>query len=321
MIEILTLIPGKKRKTSKGWWSFNAPCCHHRGHRQDTRGRGGIVLEKTEDWTYSCFNCHFACKFILGKTISYNTRQFLRWIGVDDDQINEWSFESFQQRDLIELVQAKRKKIKVNFKPVKLPAAEMINEENPEHKRFVDYIHSRGLNVTDYPMMVTPRDPGRNRNRIIIPYTFNNAVVGHISRYLDYQTPKYIKEQQPGYLFGYDMQRPEWEVCIVTEGVFDALSVNGCALTHDTISDEQAELLRKLRRTIIVVPDRDSSGLKICDQALEMGFHVSIPDWDPDIKDPNDAAVRYGRLPTIMSIVQNATRSQIKVEMKRRKFQ
>lgn len=321
MIDILTLIPGKKKKTGKGWWSFNAPCCHHLGHRQDTRGRGGIVFERTHDWTYSCFNCHFSCRFTLGKTISHNTRRFLRWLGVDDEEINQWSFESFQQRDLIEIVKEKRKKIKVNFKSVSLPPAELIDETNPEHQRFVDYVHSRGLSISDYPMLVTPNDPGRNSNRIIIPYTFNDRIVGHISRYLDDRTPKYIKEQQPGYIFGYDMQRPEWEVCIVVEGVFDALSVNGCALTHDTISEEQAELLRDLHRTIIVVPDRDEAGFKICDQALEMGFHVSIPNWEPGIKDANDAVVKYGKLPTIMSIVQSATRSRIKVEMKRRKFQ
>jgi DNA primase len=105
----------------------------------------------------------------------------------------------------------------------------------------------------------------------------------------------------------------------VVEGIFDALSLNACALTHDTISDEQAEILRRLNRKIIVVPDLDKTGLTICDRAIELGFHVSIPDWENGIKDANDAVVKYGKLPTLLSILKNATNSKIKLEMTRKK--
>jgi DNA primase len=145
-------------------------------------------------------------------------------------------------------------------------------------------------------------------------------MVGHTSRYLDNRTPKFIKEQQTGYVFGYDFQKPNWEVCLVVEGIFDALSINACALTHDTISDEQAEILRRLNRKVIVVPDLDKTGLAICDRALELGFHISIPNWDDGIKDTNDAVVKYGKLPTLLSILQNATNSKIKLELQRKKI-
>jgi DNA primase len=168
--------------------------------------------------------------------------------------------------------------------------------------------------------MITPNEEGRNNNRVIIPYTFENKIVGHISRYLDDRIPKYIKEQQLGYVFGYDLQKPDYEVCIVVEGVLDALSINGCALTHDTISDEQAELLRGLNRRIIIVPDFDKSGLSIIERALELGFEVSLPNWANDIKDTNDAVLKYGKLPTLISILRAATNSKIKIEMQRTKI-
>jgi DNA primase len=168
--------------------------------------------------------------------------------------------------------------------------------------------------------MITPNEEGRNSNRIIIPYTFENKIVGHISRYLDNRIPKYIKEQQTGFIFGYDFQKPEYEVCIVVEGVLDALSINGCALTHDTISDEQAELLRRLNRRIIVVPDLDKSGIAIIDRAVELGFEVAIPNWSPEIKDTNDAVLKYGKVATLLSILQQATSSKIKIEMQRKKI-
>lgn len=320
MFDILTVIPGRKKTTAKGWVSFNAPCCHNRGHRPDRRSRGGIKFDGETNWSFHCFNCHFKCGFTLGKTFSKNLKQFLLWIGIDDSQINKWSFESLQYKDLVELYATKRKKLKVTFKETELPEGVWLSDQVTEHTKFSDYIKTRGLTAESYPFLITPDDEGRNANRIIIPYMHNNKIVGHISRYLDNRIPKYIKEQQTGYVFGIDLQKPEWEVCIVVEGIFDALSIDGCALTHDTISDEQAEILRSLQKRIIVVPDLDKSGLSIIERALELGFEVSLPNWSNDIKDTNDAVLKYGKLPTLLSILQSATNSKIKIEMQRTKI-
>jgi DNA primase len=107
-------------------------------------------------------------------------------------------------------------------------------------------------------------------------------------------------------------------VGIVVEGIFDALSLNACALTHNTINPEQVELLAQLNRRIIFVPDRDKTGLETCDRALELGYSVSIPNWSAEVKDVNDAVCRYGRLPTLLSILQTATTSRIKVELRKK---
>jgi hypothetical protein len=320
MFDILTLIPGKRKRTSSGWYTFNSVCCHHRGHRPDKKGRGGIIFENEVNWNYHCFNCDFTCGFVLGKSLSRNLRLMLSWVGIDQSQINKWSLESLQQKDLIEIYLERRKKLTVNFKETSLPPnAILIDGSNIDHKNYVTYIESRGLSLSDYPFMITPNENGRNKNRIIIPYTFQNKIVGHISRYIDDREPKYVKDQQQGYVFGYDLQKPDYEVCVVVEGIFDALSIGGCALTHDNISDEQAELLRKLNRRIIVVPDLDKTGLTVIDRALELGFEVSIPDWHHSVKDTNDAVKRYGKLPTLLSILKNYSKSKIKVELKRKK--
>jgi DNA primase len=109
-------------------------------------------------------------------------------------------------------------------------------------------------------------------------------------------------------------------VCLVFEGIFDAISMNGCALTHNTINDNQVGVLKKLGKRIIVVPDQDKTGLEICDRALELGFDVSLPNWEDDVKDANDAMVKYGRLATLLSILETATSSKIKIEMMRNKI-
>lgn len=319
MFDILQIVPGKKKTTQSGWHSFNAICCHNRGHKTDTRGRGGIKFDG-ENWSYHCFNCGFKCNFTLGRTISKNTRQFLTYCGMDKDDINKYSLESLQHKDLLDFTKIKREKKKIKFKETYLPDAELIDENNPKHQIYVSYLNKRKIRINDYPFMCTPDMEGRQANRVIIPYTYENKIVGHTSRYLDDRTPKFINDQQQGYVFGYDLQKPEYEVCIVTEGIFDALSINGLALTHNTISEDQAQMLKNLNKKVIIVPDQDKTGLQICDRALDLGFYVSIPNWDIDVKDVNDSVVKYGKLATLLSILQSATNSKIKIEIKRKQL-
>jgi hypothetical protein len=321
MFDILSIIPGKRKLTGSGWNSFNAVCCHHRGHKADKRSRGGIKFDGQTNWSFHCFNCGYKCGFQLGRSISKNTRQFLIWLGVDDTQISKWSLESLQQKDILDFTQPKVKEKKIKFNDHELPEdAVLIDQNNPLHNVYVDYLRARGISISEYPFMVTPNEQGRMGNRIIIPYTYKNKIVGHTSRFLDNKIPKYINEQQPGYVFGYDFQQPDQSVSILVEGIFDALSLGACALTHNTISDEQAILLAQLNRQIIFVPDRDKSGLETCERAIQLGYSVSIPNWDKDVKDVNDAVVNYGRLPTLLSILQSATMSKIKIELQRKKI-
>jgi len=321
MFDILSIVPGKKKLTSSGWYSLNAICCGYRGHRPDKRSRGGIKFDGESNWSMHCFNCGFKCGFTLGKTLTKNTKQFLSWCGIEETQIQKWNLESLQYKDLLDYVKVKKEKLRVKFKEHTLPEGELIDINNTLHKIYVDYLQSRKINPNSYPFMITPNETGRMGKRIIIPYTFKNKIVGHTSRFLDNKIPKYINEQQPGYVFGFDFQKPDWQVCILVEGIFDALSINGCALTHNTINDDQALLLSSLKKQIIFVPDRDKTGLETCDRALELGYSVSIPNWESDVKDVNDAVVRYGKLATLLSIFQSATTSKVKIEMQRRKIE
>jgi hypothetical protein len=320
VFDILQLIPGKKKLTQSGWHSFNAVCCHNRGHTVDKRGRGGIKFANADNWSYHCFNCGFKSGFTLGKSITKNTRQLLSYLGMDKEQIDRYSFESLQHKDLLDFTKIKKEKKKVKFKEMILPEAELVDSNNPDHEVFVNYLRKRKLSVKDYPFMCTPDDEGRQANRVIIPFTYENKIVGHTSRYLDDRKPKFISEQQSGYLFGVDLQQPDWQVCVVVEGIFDALSINGCALTTNAINDEQADILRNLNRKIIVVPDQDKSGMDVINRALDLGFYVSMPDWEEGIKDVNDAVIKYGKLPTLLSILQSATNSKIKTEIKRKQL-
>jgi DNA primase len=103
------------------------------------------------------------------------------------------------------------------------------------------------------------------------------------------------------------------------EGIFDALSIGGLAVMHNDISDAQARLIRGLGREITVVPDQDKAGLELIDRAVELGWAVSIPSWE-DCKDVNDAVKKYGRLGTLLTIMQARETSRIKIELRKKQL-
>jgi hypothetical protein len=317
MFDILATIPGKKRHTHSGWYSFNGVCCHHRGHSVDKRGRGGIKIIDGTKWSYHCFNCQFKCNFQLGRHFSGNLKQLLIWSGMDIDDINRYSFESFSQKELIEGPNFQYNNDVIEFENRRLPEYSVSIFDSDQVDVHVSYLHSRGLDPHAYPYYTVDDE---SRPRIIIPYFYNGRIVGNTSRFYDGRKPKYLSEQQTGYVFNIDNQKREWSSCILVEGQFDALSIDGCAYMSSNISDEQAKLLGKLRRNIIVVPDHDKTGMSICDRALNLGYQVSIPDWSNDIKDVNDAVKKYGKLGTLVSILESATSSRIKIEMARKKY-
>lgn len=319
MFDILSIIPGKKKQTSSGWTSFNALCCSHRGHTPDRRGRGGIKFDGQTNWVMHCFNCNYSCSFTLGRTINSKTRQFLTWCGVDNEQIQRWSLESLQHKDILDFI-IKQKREEVKFKTKKLPDGDLLEVNNPQHKFFVDYLLKRKVNLDKYEFYVNPNSKNRTQYGIIVPYTYKNKIVGNTTRYIDNKIPKFINDQQQGYVFNIDNQNSDWTVCILVEGIFDAISIDGVATMHDDISNEQASVLAQLNKKIIFVPDQDKTGLKVTDRALELGYHVSLPEWGNGVKDVNDAVVKYGKLPTLLSILEHATMSKIKIELRKKQI-
>ena len=318
MLDITTVIPSKHKRTASGWVSFNAVCCTHNGENQDKRQRGGIK-QNGDDWSYHCFNCGYKASFKLGRTLSYTTRKLLGWMGLDQNQIAGINLESLKHKDLAELVDSRKSvEVKVTFEHKDLPSELRLLETSDS--KYIEYLQSRKIDWQDYPYMISPDEKGRNANRIVVPYTYEGDVVGWSGRYLDDRTPKFINEQQPGYVFGLDLQQEQWTQLIVVEGLFDALSINAVAVLHNTVSDKQAQIIRQQHKQVTVVPDQDEAGLKLIDRAVELGWAVSIPDWPEHIKDVNDAVKHYGKLGALITIMNSRETSKIKIELAKRKL-
>ena len=252
--------------------------------------------------------------------MSLKARRLLSWMGVPDAEIDALNLESLRHRSIYGIIDDRQRMLNalagIEFEEQELPPlSELLTGED----RRRDYIRQRCV-PDDYPVMIQdhPERAWQHRPSVIIPFTHDGRIVGHTQRFLDDRKPKYISNSQPGYVFGTDLQHYDWTHAIVVEGIFDALCIGGLAVMHSTVSDEQAQLIRRLGKEITVVPDQDLSGMELVDRAMELGWAVSMPPWPSDIKDVNDSVMRYGRLATVLTIFENRETSRIKIEMRKK---
>jgi hypothetical protein len=312
MLDILAYLPAKRKTSTSGWTSFNAPCCVHNGENQDKRQRGGLKTSQ-EGWSYHCFNCGYTASFVLGRNLTFKARKLLLWLNVPLEEIERINLESLKHKSIAGILESRQqveRTTEIRFEERDLPATtqELSGEAT-------SYLTNRSIGL-DYPFLSknTPR-PG-----IVIPFTYENQVVGSCIRFLDDRVPKYLNDMQPGYVFGTDLQRDKWQSVLVMEGVFDALSIGGLAVLHAEINDAQARLIRSLGREVVVVPDQDAAGMKLVDRAVELGWSVSMPDWGNEVKDVNDAVIKYGRLGALLIIMQAREHSKIKIELRKKQI-
>jgi hypothetical protein len=286
MIDIVSFLPGKRKRTSSGWISFNAPCCIHRGDTQDKRSRGGLKTEGN-DWSYHCFNCGYTASFVMGRSVSFKAKNLLKWLGVDEQQIEVINIESLKHKTINGLLDDKKTIVKfdIEFDDRELPENLVLVTE--QHASQYEYLKKRCIPM-NYPFMT---NTSATRLGIVIPFTYDNRIVGNCTRFLDDKIPKYINDMQPGYVFGTDLQQDNWEYVIVVEGIFDALAINGVAVLHNAVNPQQIEIIKSLSRKVIVVPDQDKAGTILIDQANELGWSIAFPTWDDTVKDCADAVL------------------------------
>ena len=317
---LLTYLPAKRKTTPSGWTSFNAPCCHHNGNTADTRGRGGLISE-ADTVSYHCFNCGFKASWQPGRQVSHKLRKLLQWINTPDDIINKLALQVMQENEgfvskqqLVELPKFNTVPLPIDAKPIS-----SFNTVPDNLLPILHYMKDRNLYIDDTEYYWS--SSLGYRDRLIIPFYYEGNVVGWTARTIhDTKQPKYLSEQQPGYVFNLDEQRPQKVFTLVCEGPIDALHIDGVALLGSEVKDQQAMLINRLSKDVIVIPDRDEAGYRLIEQAIELGWGVSLPDWSNDINDVGDAVAKHGRLYALHRIVSCAETSPLKIRLGAKKW-
>ena len=316
---LLSYLPGKRKTTPSGWIGFNAVCC------DDKRQRGGFIVNGGDAVSYHCFNCGFKCSWQPGRHISQKMNKFMRDLNIPDDIISQLRLEALKLDDNNTAeIRSIIPKFDVRALPIDAKSfsewqtfLKLTDDDYQVPQAFynvVEYLAARKIDPLAYPFYHTNK-VGFN-NRIIIPFLYKGEIVGWTARAINDAQPKYLSEQQPGFVFNIDNQQDDREFVIVSEGPFDALSINGCALLGAEIKDSQNWLLKQLGKELVLVPDRDHEGPKTVEQAIELGWSVSMPDWPAGVKDINDAVVKLGQLATLWLIRSAKESNALKIRLK-----
>lgn len=314
-----SLLP--KTKTSpSGWTSFNAPCCHHRGHNRDTRKRAGVMF--TEGVVYNCFNCKFTASWQPGRNITDKFKTLCRWLGASDDDIKQLVFEALKTESIdyepehyVERVRFTEKELPEGAQSLSYWIDSNIEGIDEFIRPVVEYVLDRGHNPLDNNFYWSPAEG--YIDRVIIPFRYDGKIVGNTARKITAGKPKYLSDQHPFFVFNIDAQEEQNQYLFVCEGPFDALAVGGVALLTNEISQQQAHIINNLNKKVIVIPDQDQAGVTLINQAVDYGWSVAFPNWDADVKDCADAVLRYGRLFVTVDAIMTAQEGEIKISVAR----
>ncbi|MCX7592449.1 MAG: hypothetical protein N2235_01570 [Fischerella sp.] len=331
---IRTLLPARRRTSPKGWISFNAVCCHHNGERPDTRGRGGIIFGPGGKVNYHCFNCGFVTRYWPGDNLSIKMRKLLKWFGADDLEINRLKLEALRVKSEVstdlghnqptnDIVLQKYDLPPETkfFSEIRTYLALMPDSDLPKElesfKGIVEYAYNRKINLDKYDLAWSTSKDHLMNYRLIIPCRYKNEIYGYIARGVNNKIkPKYYAQHDGNFVFNLDMQNNKRKFVVVTEGAFDAMSIDAVAVMHNEINETQCELIESLGKDIVVVPDFDVAGSNLIDAALEYGWSVSFPVWRGECKDVNDAVVKYGKLFVLKSIIEGREDNPLKIKLK-----
>lgn len=300
------------RANSRGFFSVLCKVCNDHGKKGDRAGfkfSDGMV-------GYNCFNCGHSASFdpMKHESMPYDMVTVLRAFNVADV---DW--EPVLYTALVngrEERKARQEEFK-SIEPAVLTLPEdfyrLTNDPNDEWAQFaIEYLESRGIPWDAYPFHCVRKsshpDNKRWYGRMIIPVFKDNNVVFWQGRDLtDTMVKKYLSPNvaKESVLSGYErIVKYSEEPLYITEGWFDAFHLEGVAVFGNKMTPEQIKWINQSHRRKVVIPDRFGDGQLLANQAIDLGWSVSLPDIG-SCKDVNDAILKYGQLYTMMTIAEN----------------
>lgn len=305
------------KTTSNGWLTLNCPMCVQNGQaRPDTKHRGGIRFDNGKV-AYQCFNCHMITGWHPGSRLGFKLTKLMRAFGIDEGDIQRLKIQLWDQVVEDDTV------VEEPYKKPDWPEITWPWTVRDLTLEAAEYLDSRGvLELSDWYTSASPIQ-GMD-NRVILPYTSDNKIVGYTARWIgdvpDKKTAKMITNRPPSFVFNLDHQSQQRKYTIVTEGEYDALTLDGVAVMTNSISSEQAKIIEDIDNEPVVLPDKDRAGMTLALQAAELGWSVSFPDWPDGIKDANEAARQFGRVAVLQSVISAIESSPLKIKLLARRW-
>ena len=293
------------RESSTGFRALRCQVCNDHSERAGFKFDGEAVI-------YSCFNCHTKAVYEEGNTdMSRTMRRVLEAHGITREQINEVVGSAFfvkanEPKEITVATMSPQVRLftpEVALPPKSYPIGAPHNEDL--QLPLAEYVLKRGLDPVALNVHFS-LDP-KFLNRVILPCVRDGKIIYWQARTLGNTKPRYLSPgtNKDAVLWGYDNLRANYDLPLfITEGIFDAASVDGIALLGSELNPSKLEILNRSRRRRAVVIDRDANGGRLGQLALDHGWEITFA---PEGCDANQSVQKYGKLFTIWTLMKNMT--------------
>jgi hypothetical protein len=304
--------------SNTGYHILRCPCCH------DYKPRGGFKFEGGKIY-YACFNCGLKPVYEEDSgNISKKFRSVLHDFDIKDSEIDEIVNVAFfkNKKPVIDesatITLDSLKKSIITPVDVKLPPQSIrlgsTSENKDYQEKLTNYLKDRCIDPYGYPFFYSLNP--KMINRVIIPFYKSKKLIYWQARSIDDESPRYRNCEIPktSILFNMD-QLTSWTnlPIFVTEGVFDALPLNGIATLGGAMNDEKLELLNRTSRRLIFILDRDVIGKKVGELVLARGWDITFP---PEGTDVNKSFRTYGKLWTVYELMKNIPKNLFEARLR-----
>lgn len=334
---ITSNLPSGSGMSSTDFLRFNCPMCVTVGESADRKQRCG-AKRSNEGIGLSCFNCGFKTRYKAGDHLSVKMKAFFKELGMDDLEIRKLAFRASALARVVSDSNVEVADREDRFTPT-FPTRSLPEDCLPildwaaqgctdgDFLKVAEYAMNRGGNIIDKTMWCPLP---QWRDRMILPFTFKENIVGWTGRLVGEATdenPKYMSQVPTDYLHNSDvMMIRKRKYILMPEGVLDAEAIDGISPLGAKLSPRQASWINDSGKTVIVIPDRDSSGQRLIEAALKYKWKVAFPRlsrgghnwWEENCKDCAEAVKRYGRLYVIRSIIETATDKVLEINVRRK---
>lgn len=282
----------------------------------DYQERGGFINDGGFT-SYSDWNCGARFKYEEGSgALSKNAKQILEAFGVTRNDlvaIRSAAFRTQQPEEseiTLKSLEATERKLNLFTPEVELPkGARRLGTAGNEEMQEAIALYLMARRVDPVSMNVHFSMEREFLGRAIIPYMRAGKVIYWQARAINQDVkPRYLNctGAKAAVLYGYDRLHG-WDntPLFVTEGVFDAELLQGVGTLGSAVTAEQIEVLKRSRRRLIFVVDRDKTGGKFGQIALSNGWEVTFV--DADTSDSAESVRRHGLPYTVYRLMKNAT--------------
>lgn len=306
------------RSINTGWEVGKCQCCHDYKERAGFKFTGSAFM-------YNCWNCNRVGSYDgSSSSISKKTREILNAYGLSNNEIdNALGGAFFTKTSDSDTISLEKINSTIFFQETKLPENSFrlgfVENDLNIQLDFIRYLESRYVDIEKYPVYFNLHQ--KYDKRLIIPFYKNGKLIYWQARSIDhFEKNRYINAPviRDSILFNIDkISSYSKAPLFVTEGVFDAMMVDGIALMGSVLNDQKRELLSKTNRRIIFIIDKDCNGKKLAYKALELGWEIMFtPDNTEDL---NDCVKKYGKIWTanylMNSIPLNKNMSTLQIEL------